>query len=323
MTRDLAIEAIGLEKSYQAVTVLTGVDIRVPRGTISALLGPNGAGKTTIVRILSTLTSFDKGQAKVAGFDVVRQKRQVRRNISLTGQYVAIDQFQTGQENLRLLGRLAGLSRADAHRRADELLERFGLTDAAGRRLATYSGGMRRRLDLAASLVGQPAVVFLDEPTTGLDLNSRTELWNVIAELAQVGVTVYLTTQYLEEADRLADRVAVLHLGAIVAEGTPAELKQQFAGQRLDIEFVDAAAYESAASALGPKLVRRDPRERSLSVATDGTAGHVRSTLDEIDPGRGFVARFSVHQATLDDVFIALTNHSAQMPVPEREPADV
>ena len=320
---ELAIEAIGVEKSYKTLSVLKGVDIRVPRGTVFALLGPNGAGKTTIVRILSTLTKMDRGRAAVAGFDVARQRREVRRSISLTGQYVAIDQFQSGLENLQLLGRLSGLSGADARRRADELLERFNLTDAAARRLSTYSGGMRRRLDLAASLVAQPSVVFLDEPTTGLDLNSRAELWNVIADLAGAGVTVFLTTQYLEEADRLAGQVAVLNGGTIVAEGTPASLKQQVAGQRLEIEFVDAAAYETAVSALGLNLLRSDFGERSISVPTDGSAGHVRSMLDEIDPGRTLVARFAVQQATLDDVFIALTASPAGATETQKESVDV
>jgi ABC-2 type transport system ATP-binding protein len=224
-----AVEAVGLEKSYGDVKVLDGVDLRVARGSVFSLLGPNGAGKTTTVKILSTLIAADGGRASVAGFDVMSERRAVRRSISLTGQYAAVDELQTGAENLYMMGRLAGLSRRDARRRAAELLERFDLVAAGGRRVGTYSGGMRRRLDLACSLVGRPAVLFLDEPTTGLDPRSRQAMWEVIGELLADGVTVFLTTQYLEEADRLADRIAVLDRGRIVAEGTAAELKRMVA----------------------------------------------------------------------------------------------
>src|SRR3954470_6154746 len=234
MNEGPAIEAIALRKAYGGVHVLDGVDLRVEAGSVFAMLGPNGAGKTTTVRILSTLVAPDAGGARVAGFDVVAQRRQVRRAISLTGQYAAVDELQTGAENLRMMGRLSGLSRAAARGRAAELLERFDLTGAGRRRVATYSGGMRRRLDLAASLVARPAVLFLDEPTTGLDPRSRQALWEVIEELVADGVTVFLTTQYLEEADRLAGRIAVLDRGRVVAEGTAAELKRRVAGPRLD-----------------------------------------------------------------------------------------
>jgi ABC-2 type transport system ATP-binding protein len=232
------IEASGLEKSYGAVRVLTGVDLRVEGGSVFALLGPNGAGKTTTVRILSTLTRPDAGWARVAGFDVERDRRQVRRSISLTGQYAAVDDLQTGEENLRMIARLCGLSPARARRRAGELLERFDLVEAGRRRVGTWSGGMRRRLDLAASLVGSPAVIFLDEPTTGLDPRSRQAMWQVITGLVGDGVTVFLTTQYLEEADQLADRVAVMDGGRLVAEGTPAELKARVGGSTLDDVFL-------------------------------------------------------------------------------------
>jgi ABC-2 type transport system ATP-binding protein len=225
-----AIEAIGIAKEYGAQRVLAGVDLRVERGSVFSLLGPNGAGKTTMVRILSTLLRADAGRARVAGFDVVEDQRAVRRAISLTGQYAAVDELQTGEENLRMMGRLAGLGRAASRARASELLTRFDLTGAARRQVVTYSGGMRRRLDLAASLVAQPSVLFLDEPTTGLDPRSRLVMWDVIGDLVDGGVTVFLTTQYLEEADRLADRVAVLDGGRVVAEGTPAELKREAAG---------------------------------------------------------------------------------------------
>jgi ABC-2 type transport system ATP-binding protein len=319
MAQELAIEARGLEKSYGAVRVLDGVDITVPRGSVFALLGPNGSGKTTTVRILATLTGLDAGQAAVGGFDVVRERRKVRRIISLTGQFVAIDGFQSGAENLRMMGRLGGLSPAEARSRADHLLERFDLVEAGGRRVSTYSGGMRRRLDLAASLVGQPSVIFLDEPTTGLDPRSRQEMWTVIGDLARAGLTVFLTTQYLEEADRLADRVAVLSAGKIVAEGTPDELKQQVSGQRLMVELVDDAAYEAVRRALGDRVGHTDAAERTLGVATDGSAAQVRALLDEIDPDRALVARFSVQRATLDEVFIALTGKPAPPPANEDE----
>jgi ABC-2 type transport system ATP-binding protein len=232
MRDDLAIEATGLEKSYGDVRVLDGVDLEVPPGSVFALLGPNGAGKTTTVRILSTLIAPDRGTARVAGHDVVAGRRGVRRAISLTGQYAAVDELQTGEENLRMMGRLAGLRRADARVRARDLLARFDLVDAGDRRVGTWSGGMRRRLDLAASLVARPAVLFLDEPTTGLDPRSRSAMWGVIRELVDGGATVLLTTQYLEEADGLAGRIAVIDGGRIVAEGTAAQLKRMIAGPR-------------------------------------------------------------------------------------------
>jgi ABC-2 type transport system ATP-binding protein len=312
-----AIEAIGIAKSYGATAVLAGVDLRVERGTVFSLLGPNGAGKTTMVRILSTLLRPDAGRARVAGFDVVADQRAVRHAISLTGQYAAVDEPQTGEENLRMMGRLAGLSRAAARARAGELLARFDLTEAAGRRVVTYSGGMRRRLDLAASLVAQPAVLFLDEPTTGLDPRSRLVMWDVITGLVEGGVTVFLTTQYLEDADRVADRVAVLDGGRVVAEGTPAELKRQTADRRLDLVLADDDAFDAVARTLAGRVIARDPGARRIGVATDGSAPHVRALLDEVDPGGDAVERFSVHTATLDDVFLALTGHTTTRPAPE------
>ncbi|WP_285693902.1 ATP-binding cassette domain-containing protein [Actinomadura sp. NBRC 104412] len=305
-----AVHAAGLTKSYGRVTVLDGLDLQVARGSVFALLGPNGAGKTTTVRILSTLTEPDAGTARVAGFDVLAQRRQVRRAISLTGQYAAVDELQTGEENLRMMGRLRGLSRARARRRAAELLERFELTEARGRRVATYSGGMRRRLDLAAGLLTDPAVLFLDEPTTGLDPRSRRALWEVVGDLTASGVAVLLTTQYLEEADQLADRIALLDAGRVVAEGTAAQLKSRVAGQRLDLTATGPDAYRELARALGGRAVRLDPSALTLGAATDGTSSHVRSLLDEIDPARTAVARFSVHDTTLDEVFLALTGRA-------------
>jgi ABC-2 type transport system ATP-binding protein len=281
------IEATGLWKSYGAVEVLRGVDLAVPAGGLLALLGPNGAGKTTTVRILATLSRADAGRARVAGLDVVTDRRGVRRRISLTGQHAAVDGRQTGEENLRMTARLAGLRGAAARARAQDLLERFGLVEAAGRRVETYSGGMRRRLDLAAGLVGRPSVMFLDEPSTGLDPRSREAVWSSVAELRDAGVTVLLTTQYLEEADRLADRIAILDGGRIVAEGTAGELKRHIAEKRLE-------------------LVLRDGR--TLDLPTDGSAAHVRALLDELDPGRDTVERFALREPTLDDVFLALTH---------------
>ena len=327
MAGELAVEAAGLEKSYGKLRVLDGVDLAVPRGSVLALLGPNGAGKTTAVRILATLIRADAGRARVAGFDVVADRRQVRRHISLTGQYAAVDELQTGEENLRMMGRLSGLSVAAARRRAGELLEQFDLAEAGRRTVATWSGGMRRRLDLAASLVGQPSVIFLDEPTTGLDLRSRQAVWQVVAGLAGSGVTIFLTTQYLEEADRLADRIVVLDDGRVVADGTSEALKRQVAGQRLDLVLADPPAFDEVARLLDGRAVQRDPDRLTIGVATDGSAAQVRALLDEVDPARRAVSRFAVHSATLDDVFLALTGRPADRPShdhqPEKEPAGV
>ncbi|QIB44996.1 MULTISPECIES: ABC transporter ATP-binding protein [Streptomyces] len=308
-----AIEATGLTKSYRAggtsgalVPVLRGIDLRIPPGTVFALLGPNGAGKTTAVRILATLTEPDAGTATVAGYDIRAERGRVRRAISLTGQFAAVDEGQTGAENLRMMARLAGLGRAAARARADELLDRFGLSEAAGRLVRTYSGGMRRRVDLAAGLVGEPEVIFLDEPTTGLDPRSRMELWDVVGDLAARGTTVFLTTQYLEEADRLADRIAVLHDGVIAARGTAAELKSRVAGHRLDLTLTTSDAYLRV-TARTPHATHHDPPARTLGLPTDGTARHVRALLDELDPSGTEIAHFSVHTATLDEVFLTLT----------------
>jgi ABC-2 type transport system ATP-binding protein len=312
MDGELAIEASGLVKSYRGVRVLAGVDLRVPRGSVFALLGPNGAGKTTTVRILATLALADGGQARVAGRDVVRDRREVRRRISLTGQFAALDDVQTGEENLRMMGCLSGLSRAAARQRAAALLGQFELTAAGRRRVATYSGGMRRRLDLAASLVGHPSVIFLDEPSAGLDPPSRQRLWQVIEGLSASGVTVFLTTQYLEEADRLADRIAVLDAGHLVAEGTAAELKQQVTARRLDLTCLDAAAFAEVSRYFGERAVHLDPAGLTVGVATDGSAAQVRALLDVADPGRCLIADFAVRGASLDDVFLTLTGHTQE-----------
>ena len=312
MSSEASIAVSGLEKRYGANTVLAGIDLEVDRGSVFALLGPNGAGKTTMVRILATLTRADAGEVRVAGFDVVRNRHQVRRAISLTGQFTAVDAVQTGEENLTMMGRLRGLSSQDARASARRLLEEFGLTDAARRRVATYSGGMRRRLDLAASLVGSPSVIFLDEPTTGLDPRGRSSTWDMITGLAGSGMTIFLTTQYLEEADRLADHLAVLDRGRVVAAGTAAELKARFAEQRLEFTLSDASSLAAVAGRLGGRVINVDRERLVLGTATDGSAAHVRAVLDEVDPDHGAIASFAVHGATLDDVFMALTGHAAE-----------
>jgi ABC-2 type transport system ATP-binding protein len=312
MSAELAIHASGLAKSYGDVRVLDGLDLRVPCGSVFALLGPNGAGKTTTVRILATLSRPDGGQARVAGFDVVRDRHRLRRAISLTGQFAALDEAQTGEENLRMMGALARLPRAQARQRAAELLEQFNLTAAGRRRVSTYSGGMRRRLDLAASLVGRPSVIFLDEPSTGLDPASRQTMWQVIEGLTASGVTVFLTTQYLEEADRLADLIAVLDAGRLVAEGTAAELKRRIGTQRLDLVCASAAAWAQVARRCGDRAVHLDQATLTVGVPTDGSAAQVRALLDAADPDRNLVASFAVRGATLDDVFLTLTGHQKE-----------
>jgi ABC-2 type transport system ATP-binding protein len=317
---DPMIEVISLTKRFGATDVLRGLELQVGAGEIYALLGPNGAGKTTTVRILTTLARADGGSARVAGADVETQRHLVRRRIALTGQYAALDGLQTGRENLRMMARLAGLDARSARTRAEELLDRFDLSDAAGRRVVTYSGGMRRRLDLAASLVSPPSVIFLDEPTTGLDPRSRQAVWRIVSELAADGATVFHTTQYLEEADQLADRVAVLDAGRIVAEGPPAQLKADVGGVRLELEAVDDRAYEELRRRLGEQVTHSDRRAAVLAIAMDDDAARIRTALDRYDPDRSLVTRFAIRAASLDDVFLALTG---QAPTTEKETCDV
>ncbi|WP_280456590.1 ATP-binding cassette domain-containing protein [Nocardia carnea] len=304
-----AISLTGLEKSFGDHRVLAGIDLDVERGSVFSLLGPNGAGKTTMVRILATLTGPDSGTARVAGYDVAQEPDRVRAAIGVTGQYAALDKVLTGTENLHMVGRLLHLGRPEVRRRTTELLERFGLVAVAGRPASTYSGGMRRRLDLAMSLMGRPEVVFLDEPTTGLDPRSRRELWQVIRELVDDGVTVFLTTQYLEEADQLADRIAVLHDGRIVADGTPAQLKQLTPGGHILFRFADHANLAAAARATG--FPETDPDELTLQVPSDGQVSHLKHLLDEFAALGITVERLSVHTPDLDDVFFALTSRPA------------
>jgi ABC-2 type transport system ATP-binding protein len=300
------IEVRGMTKSYGTVRVLRGIDLKVAAGTVFALLGPNGAGKTTAVRILATLIRPDGGTAIVAGHDVQHEPRKVQTAISLTGQYAAVDELLTGEENLVMLGRLRRLGRSGARRRAAELLAQFDLVAAARRLVRTYSGGMRRRLDLAASLVIAPEVLFLDEPTTGLDPRSRQATWAAVRALADAGVTVFLTTQYLEEADQLADRIAFIDHGEIIAEGTPAELKAQLSGERVELRMGTPGTAERAAALLGDGAVA-DPSRGALVVTTDGSAAEVRGLLNRLDTAGVTVDQIAVHRPTLDDVFLTMT----------------
>ncbi|TDE27597.1 ATP-binding cassette domain-containing protein [Actinomadura sp. 6K520] len=305
---DPIVVAEGLHKSFGGVHALRGLDLSVPRGTVCGVLGPNGAGKTTAVRILATLSDPDAGHARVAGHDVLREAGEVRARIGLAGQYAAVDEKLTGRGNLRMFGRLYHLSRCAAHRRADELLERFGLLEAADRRVAGYSGGMRRRLDLATSLILGPEVLFLDEPTTGLDPRGRGEIWDAVCELVADGTTVLLTTQYLEEADRLADDIAVVDHGKVIATGTPDELKAAI-GDRLDVVVADPAALRPAAAVLhavagtGPAMTGTG----RLSVALPAGGLRLAGVVRELDRAGVAAADVSLRRPTLDEVFLRLT----------------
>ena len=303
----MMIETRGLCKAFGKHVVLDGIDLDVAEGTIFALLGPNGAGKTTTVQILSTLIKADGGEARVARHDVANEPDAVRAAIGVTGQFSAVDNLLTGEENLLLMADLHHLSRSEGRKRATALLERFDLVDAAKKLPITYSGGMRRRLDLAMTLVGDPRVIFLDEPTTGLDPRSRHTMWQIIRDLVAGGVTILLTTQYLEEADQLADRVAVLDRGKLVAQGTPDELKRLIPGGHIRLQFADASGLESAARTLGE--VSRDDNELTLQVPTDGSVRSIKALLDRLDDQSIDVNEFSVHTPDLDDVFFALTGH--------------
>jgi ABC-2 type transport system ATP-binding protein len=298
------IDVTGLCKSYGDHLVLDGVDLRVPAGTVYALLGPNGAGKSTIVQILSTLIGADAGELRVAGHDVAREPDAVRAAIGVTGQFSAVDNLLTGHENLVLMADLLHLGRAEGRRRAAGLLERFDLADAATRPAATYSGGMRRRLDLAMTLVGDPRLIFLDEPTTGLDPRSRHTMWEFIRGLVAGGVTVLLTTQYLEEADELADRIALLDHGRVIAEGTPEELKRRVPGGHIRLRLGDPGALVRAAQLLGGSA---DAEALALNVPSDGGLASLRALLDRLDREAIAVEELSVHTPDLDDVFLTLT----------------
>ncbi|GAA4822059.1 ATP-binding cassette domain-containing protein [Streptomyces ziwulingensis] len=304
---DLAISATGLRKSYGDKTVLDGVDLAVPAGSVFALLGPNGAGKTTVVKILSTLVSPDPatGEIRVGGHDLTGDAQSVRAAIGVTGQFSAVDGLITGEENMLLMADLHHLSRAEGRRVSAELLERFDLVEAAKKPASTYSGGMKRRLDIAMTLVGSPRIIFLDEPTTGLDPRSRHNMWQIIRELVTGGVTVFLTTQYLEEADELADRIAVLHGGRIAAEGSAEELKRIVPGGHVRLRFADPAAYRAAAAALGDTV--RDDEALALQLPSDGSQRALRAVLDRLDTAGVEADELTVHTPDLDDVFFALT----------------
>jgi ABC-2 type transport system ATP-binding protein len=307
MVGHAAISISGLRKSYGDNEVLKGVDLEVPEGSVYALLGPNGAGKTTAINICSTLLTADAGEIRVAGYDVRRQSDQVRRSIGVTGQFSAIDEFHTGRENLKLMADLNHLDRRQATTLIGELLDRFDLTDAAGRRAQTYSGGMKRRLDLAMTLIASPRVIFLDEPTAGLDPRSRRELWRIVREQVAQGVTVLLTTQNLDEADQLAHRVGVLDGGRIIAEGTPAQLKNRVPGGQVEVQFTDRARLAETAAAFPAATV--DAESLTLRMANEGVSS-LRRLLDRLDDDA--VAGLTVQSADLDDVFLALTGHAAE-----------
>jgi daunorubicin resistance ABC transporter ATP-binding subunit len=315
---DLAVVARGLTKSYGDVHAVIDVNLQIHPGAIVGLLGPNGSGKTTLIRMLSTLLRPTSGQAFVGGFDVSRQAAEVRRCIGLTGQFAAVDEFLTGRENIRMMGRLAGMSAHRATARADELLNSFGLQDAADRHLSTYSGGMRRRLDLALSLTGHPAIVFLDEPTTGLDPRSRFAMWDVIESLVENGTTVLLCTQYLEEADRLAERVIILDEGRVVAEGPPADLRRQVGGTVIDLDLndsdrrvlaIDTLAAVATSTITGPT----DDRHLRIPVSDVEQLANVVRLLDNASIAFHGLA---LHEPTLDDVFLALTGHATEKVAP-------
>ena len=320
MSETPAIEAEGLVKHYGKTKALDGLDLTVGQRTVYGLLGPNGAGKTTAVRVLATLLRPDGGRARVDGHDVVAEAAMVRRIIGLTGQYAALDEYLTGRSNLVMVGRLSRLTTRAATRRADELLERFGLAEAATRAVKTYSGGMRRRLDLAASLIGHPSVLFLDEPTTGLDPTARALMWDIVRELVADGTTLLLTTQYLDEADQLADRIAVIDGGKVIAEGTPTELKASVGGQRVLLTLAEAGDAAVAVKALQPFAAGSIVSDGSVSgyggrlldvpvIATDGLATEVLRTLDAAGVG---VSDIAVRSASLNDVFLRLTGHAAE-----------
>ncbi|MEO3859987.1 ATP-binding cassette domain-containing protein [Acrocarpospora sp. B8E8] len=305
----MAIEVTGLRKAYRDKVVLDGVDLYVPEGEIFSLLGPNGAGKTTTVQILTTYIGADGGEVRVAGHDLAREPGAVRAAIGVTGQFSAVDNLLTGEENLVLMADLHHLGRRKGQRRVGELLEQFDLVEAAKKPVATYSGGMRRRLDLAMTLVGSPRLIFLDEPTTGLDPRSRRTMWQIIRDLATSGVTIFLTTQYLEEADRLADRIALLNHGRLVAQGTATELKRRIPGGHIRLQFADEIGLESAALAL--RGSSRDDDALTLNVPSDGGIRSLKTLLGRLDEQSIEVDALTIHTPDLDDVFFALTDRHA------------
>jgi ABC-2 type transport system ATP-binding protein len=312
MSSQPAITVKNLKKAYGKNNVLRGINLTVPTGTMLALLGPNGAGKTTTVRIMSTLLGLDGGSVTIQGHDVASDPDAVRRVIGLTGQSAAVDELLTGRENLVMMGRLYRLTKDSAKARAEELLNDFDLVDAADRPLKTYSGGMRRRLDLAVSLIATPPVIFLDEPTTGLDPRSRLAMWDIITKLKEAGTTILLTTQYLEEADQLADRIVVIDGGKVIAEGTAKELKRKIGNDRLELTFKDTRTYTAAEKMLGESAVDRNDAERTVTVLIKDTNVDVKKTLDALSAAKLKVDSMAIHKPTLDDVFLSLTGKTKQ-----------
>ena len=315
MSETMALEAMGLEKTFGRTKALDGVDLEVPRGSILGMLGPNGAGKTTAVRVLATLLRPDRGSARVAGHDVVTEAALVRRHIGLTGQYAALDESLTGRANLVMIGRLGRLPAKAAKARADELLSQFSLADAADRGVKTYSGGMRRRLDLAASLVTRPQILFLDEPTTGLDLSSRMVTWDAVRALANDGTTVLLTTQYLDEADHLADRIAVIDQGQVIADGTPAQLKAKVGGERVKLTVAAQSDLATAAEVLARHATeppRPDPATREIEAPVTAAARRMPEIVRDLDAAGVLLDDLAIRHPSLDDVFLTLTGRKSE-----------
>ncbi len=310
--QEQAIIIENLTKSFKALKVLEGINLQVTRGTVLGLLGPNGAGKTTTVRILSTLLAPDSGRVLVNGLDVVKDADDVRASIGLTGQYAAVDEYLTGRENLIMMGRLYHLSKSNAELRATQLLEQFDLAEAADRAAKTYSGGMKRRLDLALSLVATPPIIFLDEPTTGLDPRSRLAVWDIVDQLKKSGTTILLTTQYLEEADKLADRIAVIDHGKVIAEGTADELKNKVGKERLEVVIANQSNFDTAVHVIGGESIKTNIDERSISVAIGGSVAEVKRVLDRLAETGIEIESLNLHKPTLDDVFLRLTGKETE-----------
>jgi ABC-2 type transport system ATP-binding protein len=304
-----AIEVKDLQKAYKELKVLKGINFTVKKGTILALLGPNGAGKTTTIKILSTLLLADKGTASINGYDVVENDDEVRANIGLTGQYAAVDEYLTGKENLQMVGRLYRLSKATVNQRTDELLEQLDLVEASTRPVKTYSGGMRRRLDLAMSLIAAPPIIFLDEPTTGLDPRSRIVLWGMIKKLADDGTTILLTTQYMEEADRLADNIVVIDNGKVIAEGNSNQLKSKVGSERLEMTISEKSSFAEAEKVLKGEKLKINEQDRTISITTKDGVNKLREGLQKLENAGIKVDNVSMRRPTLDDVFLSLTGH--------------
>jgi ABC-2 type transport system ATP-binding protein len=322
MEAKYAINAKRLTKSFGKLKVLNGIDLQVERGSILALLGPNGAGKTTTVRILTTLLKADGGRAAIEGYDIVKEADKVRSVIGLTGQTTAVDEYLTGRQNLRMIGRLYHLKRSDVKRRTEQLLEQFDLVQAANRISKTYSGGMQRRLDLASSLIATPPVLFLDEPTTGLDPRSRLAMWDIIKQLVANGSTILLTTQHLDEADQLADQVVVIDQGKVIAEGTPDELKKRVGSERIELTFGTGADFAKAKQSIGKSAVETKERDRSMSIPNDRGVKKLRDILEQLEQQKIKVESLSLHKPTLDDVFLKLTGHKATTVAKDSEKKD-